>query len=138
MFFNSSALKEILLKIGFIEEMRTTWGNEAVSQTFFHNSPYSRKYDFIGLTPYHWQPCILQFCDITTSQKTYCWSVLIGSLGLLATNFHVWLGYYSLIPVGKLRVKPINSSVLLRYFPITDLRLANSTEHSVILLFIVQ
>ena len=34
-------------------------------QTFFHNYPYSQKYDLIRLTPYHWQPCISQFRDIT-------------------------------------------------------------------------
>ena len=36
-----------MLEIGFIEQMRTTWGNKKVSQTFFHNSPYSRKYNII-------------------------------------------------------------------------------------------
>ena len=56
---------QILLEIAFIEEMRTTWGNKEVPQTFFYNSPYSRKYELIRLTPYHWQPCTLQFFDIT-------------------------------------------------------------------------
>ena len=28
-------VKEMLLEIGFIEEMRTTWGNKKVPQTFF-------------------------------------------------------------------------------------------------------
>ena len=31
-------IKEILLEIGFIEEVRTTWGYTEVSQIFFHNS----------------------------------------------------------------------------------------------------
>ena len=31
-------LKEILLEFGFIEEMRTTWGNEEVPQIFFPQS----------------------------------------------------------------------------------------------------
>ena len=35
------------------------------SKPFFHNFLYSQKYDLIRLTPYHWQPCISQFCDIT-------------------------------------------------------------------------
>ena len=34
-------------------------------QTFFHNFLYLQKYDLIRLTPYHWQPYILRFCDIT-------------------------------------------------------------------------
>ena len=57
---------EILLKIAFVEEMTTTWGIKEVPQTFFHNSAYLRKYDWIGLTPYRCQPCISQFCDITS------------------------------------------------------------------------
>ena len=55
--------KQIMLESGFIEEMRTTLGNKEAIQTFFHNSPYSQKYDLIRLTMYHWQPC-LQFCGI--------------------------------------------------------------------------
>ena len=47
---NKLVLKEILLEIGFVEEMRTTWGNEEVPQTFSHNFPYSRKYLLIHLT----------------------------------------------------------------------------------------
>ena len=46
-------IKEILLEIGFIEEIRTTWGNEEVPQNFFHNSLYSRKYDLIRMTQHH-------------------------------------------------------------------------------------
>ena len=63
--FIALRFKEILLKIGFIEELRTTRGNKELPQTFFHYSPYSQKYVLIRLTLYHWQPCILQFCDIT-------------------------------------------------------------------------
>ena len=37
-------------------------------QTFFLNFFYSQKDDLIRLTTYHWQPCILQFCDITKSR----------------------------------------------------------------------
>ena len=59
------SLKEILLETGFIEEMRTTWANKQVPQPFFLNFLYSQKYDLIRLTPYHWQPCISHFCDIT-------------------------------------------------------------------------
>ena len=51
-------VKEIRLKIGFIEEMRTIWGKKEMPQTFFHNFLYLRKYDFIRLTSYHCQPCI--------------------------------------------------------------------------------
>ena len=35
-----------------------------MARKFFLNFLYWRKYDLIRLTPYHWQPCILQFCDI--------------------------------------------------------------------------
>ena len=34
-----NVIKEILLKIGFIEEKRTTWGNIEIPQTFFLNYP---------------------------------------------------------------------------------------------------
>ena len=44
-------IKEKLLETGFIEKMRTIWGNKEVSQTFFNNSLYSRKYDLIRFTP---------------------------------------------------------------------------------------
>ena len=36
-----------------------------VPKPFFNNFLYLRKYDLICLPPYHWQPCISQFCDIT-------------------------------------------------------------------------
>ena len=45
-------LKEILLEIRFIEEMRTTCSNKKASQTIFPDFPYSRKYNLIRLTPY--------------------------------------------------------------------------------------
>ena len=32
-------VKKMLLEFGFIEEMRTTWGNKEMPQTFFHNYP---------------------------------------------------------------------------------------------------
>ena len=32
-----------LLKIGFIEETKTTWGNKEVPQTLFYYYPYPRK-----------------------------------------------------------------------------------------------
>ena len=35
--------------------------------TFFHNFLVLRKYDLIRLTPFHWQPRILQFYHITKS-----------------------------------------------------------------------
>ena len=54
-----------MFEIGFIEEMRTTWGNKEVPQTFFHNFHNSQKYDLICLTPYHWQLRI-----------AHCWSIL--------------------------------------------------------------
>ena len=31
---------------------------------FFHKF-YLQKYDVIRLSPYHWQPCVSQFCNIT-------------------------------------------------------------------------
>ena len=69
---------KILLEIGFIEEMRTTRGNKEVPQTFFHISHSSRKIILIRLTPYHWQPCISQFCDISKGLLY----ISTGSLGL--------------------------------------------------------
>ena len=51
----TASVKEILLEIAFSEEMRASWGNKVVPQTFFHNSFYSRKYDLIRLTPFHWK-----------------------------------------------------------------------------------
>ena len=71
-------VKKILLEISFTEETRTRRGNKDVPQTFFHNSSCSRKYVLIRLTPYHWQICILQFCDMT---KGLSW-ISTGSLGL--------------------------------------------------------
>ena len=58
-------IKEILLEIGFIDKMRTTWGNKEAPHTFFHNFLCLRKYDLIGLIRYHWQSCISKFCGIT-------------------------------------------------------------------------
>ena len=49
--------------------MRTIFGNKEISQTFFHNSSYSQKYDLIRLIPYHCQPCIPQVRDITKSMS---------------------------------------------------------------------
>ena len=62
---NLNFLKEIQLEIGLIEEMRTIWENKEVPQTFFQNPLHSQKYVLHCLTPYHWQFCISQFCDIT-------------------------------------------------------------------------
>ena len=59
-------VEEILLEIGFVEEMRTIWGNKKVPQTFFHNFLYLRKYDLIRLTPYDCKPCIR---NVVTLQK---------------------------------------------------------------------
>ena len=43
----------MLLEISFIEEIKTTWGNKEVSQTFFHNFSYSRKFNLVRLAlPY--------------------------------------------------------------------------------------
>ena len=44
---SSAIFKEIPLEIGFIKEMRTTWGNIGVPQTFFSYSLYLRKCDLI-------------------------------------------------------------------------------------------
>ena len=46
------SLKELLLKIGFIKEMKTTLGNYEVPLIFLPNSPYSRKYYLLRLTQY--------------------------------------------------------------------------------------
>ena len=87
-------VEDIPLEIGFIEEVRTIWGNKEVPQTFSHTILYLRKYRVgqklegntknvlflvlpsnfwptlyivICLTPYDWQPCIRNFM---TLQKT--------------------------------------------------------------------
>ena len=57
-------VKEMLHEIGFIEEMRTIWGNKEVPQTFFPQFPLFAKYDLIRLTPYHCQPCIRNFVTL--------------------------------------------------------------------------
>ena len=65
--------KEVLLEIGFIEEIRTTCGNKEMPQTFFHNCSYSRKYVLIRLTPTIGK---YVFRIFVTSQKVYCRSVV--------------------------------------------------------------
>ena len=47
---------EMLLKIGFIEEIRTTSDYKKVPQNLFFQFPLSAKIDFICLTLYHWRP----------------------------------------------------------------------------------
>ena len=70
-------LKKIMLEFGFIKQIRTTWGNKEVLQTFFHNFFYSRKYDLI---------CLIRafgnhaFVNLVTSQKIYCGSALVASI----------------------------------------------------------
>ena len=46
----STFLKEMLLKIGVIEELRTSGGDKEVPQTFFHNLLYSQKCSLFHLT----------------------------------------------------------------------------------------
>ena len=57
-------VKEILLEIGFIEEMRTIQVNTEVPHTFFYNFLDLRKCGLIRLTPYHFQPCIRNFVTV--------------------------------------------------------------------------
>ena len=57
-------VKEVLHDFGFIEEMRTIWGNKEVPQIFFHNILYLRNYNLIHLIPYHCQPCIRNFVTL--------------------------------------------------------------------------
>ena len=45
-------VKVILLKIDFIEEMRTTWGNKEVPQIFLPDFPYLQNCYLPHLTPY--------------------------------------------------------------------------------------
>ena len=49
----------------FIKEMRTTWDNKEVPQTFCHSYPNSRKYNLIRLTLCDWQTWFSQFFDTT-------------------------------------------------------------------------
>ena len=59
-------VKEILLEIGIIEEMKTTYGpDKEVPHIFFHNSPFFAKIQFNQFNSVHWQLCFSQFCDIT-------------------------------------------------------------------------
>ena len=51
-----------------------------MAQSFFLNSLYPQKFVLIHLTMYHWQPCILQFCDITKNLL----QINTSSQGLLA------------------------------------------------------
>ena len=64
LYFFNFIFKEILLEISFIEEMRTTSGNRGASNLFSQLLLYA-KIDLIHLILYHWQPCILQFYNIT-------------------------------------------------------------------------
>ena len=54
----------ILLEIGFIEEMRTTESDEKVPSAPPSLFPFSAKMNLTRLTPYHWQLCARNFCDI--------------------------------------------------------------------------
>ena len=45
-FQNTFGFKEILLEIGFIEEMRTTWGNKELPN-FVSPFPFSAKIDLL-------------------------------------------------------------------------------------------
>ena len=57
-----------LLKIGFIEEMKTIWGNKEVPQTFFSISFAKKRcnsFDSVRLSTLH-----LQFCDITKGKNS--------------------------------------------------------------------
>ena len=58
----------IFLEIGFIEKMRTTWGNihyTGVSNLVAPLLSSTRIY-LTRLTPYHWQSRISNFCEIIT------------------------------------------------------------------------
>ena len=60
-----SLLTQILLEIGFTDEIRTTSKNKEVPQTFFHNSSHSQKkkrFNPFDSVSYR-QPCISQFCN---------------------------------------------------------------------------
>ena len=52
-----------MLEIGFIKEIRTTWINKEMPQTFSQFSLFVK----MQFNPFDstWQPCILQFFDIT-------------------------------------------------------------------------
>ena len=65
-FYSPKCLREILLEIGFNDEMRTTQGNKEMRQTFFHNSLYSLKYDLICRLRTTGNPA---FRNFVTSQK---------------------------------------------------------------------
>ena len=53
-------VKEILLKIGFIEEMVQVIarGDKKCAPNFVPQFPLSTKIDLVRLTFYHWQPCV--------------------------------------------------------------------------------
>ena len=58
--FKKYCSKSVLFKKWELLEITKT-----CPKPFFHNLPCLRKHDLIRLTPYHWQNCISQFCDIT-------------------------------------------------------------------------
>ena len=119
--YKPNELEEILLEIGFIEEMRTTWGYKEVPQTFFHNSPYLRKYDLIPLIRYYWQPSISKFCGITKNlhYKSRLQPILIYSIGLLWCHKIVKSG----LPTVRIQTQLDGS---LPANPVNDRRKANA------------
>ena len=78
-----------------------------MTQTFFHNFRYLRKYDSICLTLYHCQPCIRSFPDITkglilqkflqANKRDYQHLIAVSSL-LLSPNLKTW----------QLSLEPVN------------------------------
>ena len=70
-------------------------------QTFFPQFPYSRKYDLICLTPYHWQPCISQFCGITKGAQLISTDSLGLQVPVAVAKFSDLVIGYSLLPIGN-------------------------------------
>ena len=60
-------IKETLLEIGYIEELRTTWGNKEMLQTFFHN--FLIRENTNQSVWLRWQPCNPAFRNFVASQK---------------------------------------------------------------------
>ena len=68
--------------------MRTTCDNKEVPQTFSKNSPYSRKYDLIRMTPYHWQTYILLFVTLQKADFAILSQTLFTLLRTITTLKH--------------------------------------------------
>ena len=60
--------KELLLEIGYIEQIKTTRGNRG-ARNLVRLLLLSTKINLIRSTLYHWQPCVSKFCYIIVGRR---------------------------------------------------------------------